>query len=499
MPATAAPTAPRFSPRTIQAVALIGVASSSFPITVLSAALPDIARDLGTTNSTITWVIAAPLLAFAVFTPMAGKLGDLHGHRRMYLVGFSLASILSVGTAFAPNVGALIAMRVLAQSASASTGPSALAIMMSVFPEEKRTSVAGTWSAVLAASPAVGVVLGGPLIDLTSWRILFLLQGAGSAVAVLFAFRVLPSTERRSGISFDLKGGLVLAASIGAILISINRAAVLGWANPMLLAVIILGVLGLPLFIWIERRTEHPLVATSVLRERNVALPLLSQIFINGPYMAGLVITSLMLGTVFEFDTTRISLLILPRPIAFAAGAWLAGRAVVRFGGRPVVVLGTTMIAVALALIGRGALDHSVWLVLIGAGLAGTGSGIARPPIIAALTSAVGEQDMGVGTGMLNMTGQIGAAAGISILSGLISNDSNADRFFVILTIAALIAVFGVLTAGLIAYPKKLDPEPPTPLPASPYSVSINPQRLHPAGTALRHHDPPPDLGAKDQ
>ncbi len=480
----AADTAPRHSPRTVQVVALIGVAATSFPITVLSAALPDIATDLGTSNSTITWVIAAPLLAFAVFTPMAGKLGDLHGHRRMYLLGFSAAAVLSIATAFAWNVGSLIALRVLAQSASAATGPSALAMMMSVFPEEKRTSVAGTWSAVLAASPAVGVVLGGPLIDLTSWRILFLIQGAGAAVAVIFAFRVLPTTERRTGISFDLKGGLTLAAAVGAILISINRAAVLGWDHWWLYAAIGGGTLGLITFVWIERRTEHPLVATSVLRKRNVSLPLLSQIFMNGPYMAGLVLTSLMLGTVFEFDTTKISLLILPRPIAFAAGAWMAGRAVTKYGGRAVVMTGTSLVAVALFLIGRGAVDHSIWLVLIGAGLAGTGSGMARPPIIAALTSTVGEQDMGVGTGMLNMSGQIGAAAGISILSGLISNDSSAERFYAILGIAAAVAILGVISAGSISFAKAIRPDPPTPMPAAPYSASINPQRLHPAGTA---------------
>ncbi len=482
MPAAATP---RFSARTVQVVALIGVASTSFPITVLSAALPDIAKDLNTTNSTITWVIAAPLLAFAVFTPMAGKLGDLHGHRRMYLLGFSAASVLSVGTAFAPNVGTLIAMRVVAQSAAASTGPSALAIMMSVFPDEKRTSVAGTWSAVLAASPAVGVVLGGPLIDLTSWRILFLIQGLGSAAAVVFAMRVLPTTERRSGITFDLKGGLILAASVGAILVSINRAAVLGWDNPLLAIAIVLGTLGLGLFVFVERRVEHPLVATSVLRERNVSMPLLSQIFINGPYMAGLVLTSLMLGTVFEFDTTQISLMILPRPIAFAAGAWLAGWSVLKFGGRTVVITGTSMIAVALFIIGRGAVDHSIWMVLLGAGMAGTGSGIARPAIIAALTSAVGDRDMGVGTGMLNMTGQIGAAAGISILSGLITNNSDAHRFYIILTMAAGVAVLGVVTAGAIMFTRETRTTPPMPLPASPYSASISARRLHPAGSAV--------------
>ncbi|MEZ5168221.1 MAG: MFS transporter [Acidimicrobiales bacterium] len=115
----------QFSPRVIQIVALMGVAASSFTITVLSATLPDIADDLDTSTSTVTWVIAGPLLAFAVFTPMAGKLGDLYGHRRVYLLGFAGAAVLALATAAAPNVAFLIAGRILAQACSSSTGPSA--------------------------------------------------------------------------------------------------------------------------------------------------------------------------------------------------------------------------------------------------------------------------------------------------------------------------------------------------------------------------------------
>ena len=138
-----------FSPRVVQVVALTGVACSSFTITVLSAALATIADDLDSSVSVVTWVIAGPLLAFAVFTPMAGKLGDLHGHRRMYLIGFAGAAVFSLLTAVASSAAMLIALRVAAQGFAASTGPSALAIMMSVFSEERRTRVAGTWSAVL--------------------------------------------------------------------------------------------------------------------------------------------------------------------------------------------------------------------------------------------------------------------------------------------------------------------------------------------------------------
>ena len=130
-----------FSPRTVQVVALTGVACSSFTITVLSAAGHDRRRSqLGV--SVITWVIAGPLLAFAVFTPMAGKLGDLYGHRRMYLIGFAGAAVFSLLTSFATSAFMLIAVRVIVQGFAAPTGLSALAIMMSVFPEDRRRSPA---------------------------------------------------------------------------------------------------------------------------------------------------------------------------------------------------------------------------------------------------------------------------------------------------------------------------------------------------------------------
>ena len=469
----------QYSPRVIQVVALIGVAASSFTITVLSAALPDIADDLDSSTGTITWVIAGPLLAFAVFTPMAGKLGDLYGHRRMYLVGFSAAALGSFVTALAPNAGFLIAARIVTQAFASSTGPSALAIMMKAFPDDERTSVAGVWSAVLAASPALGVVIGGPLIDATSWRTLFIIQGIGMLVAVVASTRVLPESERRHDLTFDLLGGLFLAVGIAAVLIPLNRAGALGWDHPVIWGGLTLAPVAFVLFVWWERRTPHPLIELPVLAERNVSLPLVSQLFLNGPYMAGLVITSLMLGadSTFAYSTTAISLLILPRPIMFAVGAWLADRLVTRVGGRTVVIFGCLGIALGLASIGIGAVQGWLAFVILGVALAGTGSGVARPPIIAALTEAVGERDMGVGTGMLNMTGQIGAAAGISLLSALVNEDSSPERFLLVFTIAAVVAVVAIATAGAIRFPDAPSAGAPTPSPTSPYSATVNPPR----------------------
>lgn len=442
----------------VQVVALIGVASTSFTITVLSAALPQIADDLDTSTSVITWVIAGPLLAFAVFTPMAGKLGDLHGHRRMFLIGFTAAAVMSFLTAFAPNAGFLIAARILAQSFASSTGPSALAIMMKAFPDDARTSVAGTWSAVLAASPALGVIVGGPLIDATSWRLLFIIQGAGMVIAVIAAVRVLPESDRQDDLDFDLVGGLLLAVGIAAVLVPLNRAPSYGWNHPLVVGGLLVAPAAVALFVRWERRTPSPLLRLDVLRERNVALPLVSQLFLNGPYMAGLVLTSLMLGAVFDYSTTAISLLILPRPLTFAAGAWAAGVLVVRFGGRLIVIVGCIGIALGLALVGVGAVNGLVGFVIAGVAVAGAGSGVARPPIIAAMTDAVGDNDLGIGTGMLNMTGQIGAAAGISLLSALVTETSSPERFLAVFSIAAAVAIIAIGTAGAIRFPARLVP-----------------------------------------
>ncbi len=483
MPLLSPPADRSYSARRVQFVALTGVACSSFAITVLSAALADIADDLHTTTSVITWVISAPLLAFAVFTPMAGKLGDLYGHRQIYLLGFAGAAVFSLATAAAPNALFLIVFRVLAQSCSASTGPSALAIIMSVFPDDRRTHVTGTWSAVLAASPAVGVVIGGPLIDATSWRILFIIQGIGMAVAVLMAWRVLPGTERHEQRGFDLTGSLLLATGVGMLLIAINRASALGWSHPLIATGLILSPFALLAFGLWERRTITPLVNLTALRNPNVALPIVSQVFLNGPYMAGLVLTSLLLASVFDLNTTAISLMILPRPIAFATGASLAGSLVTRFGGRVIVTIGLSGIVGGLGLIGVAAELDNLVLVGVGVSLAGFGSGMARPPIIAALTEAVGDHDVGVGTGLLNMAGQLGAAAGISILGALVDNGSDGRRFFTVLAIAAAVSLVAIVLSTGIRFSRNRPSTSSTPSPTAPYSAVLgvhgprNPER----------------------
>jgi predicted MFS family arabinose efflux permease len=318
------------------------------------------------------------------------------------------------------------------------------------------------------------VAVGGPLIEATSWRVLFVIQGSGMAVAVALAWFVLPATDRREDHTFDVVGSFLLAIGIGSLLVAINRGVPLGWDHPWVIVGLITSPVFVLAFLQYEQRIEHPLVELDALRERNVFLPIVSQIFLNGPYMAGLVITSLLLADVFNLGAAAISLMILPRPITFSLGASFAGWLVERLGGRPLVVFGTTGIAIGLLMIGFGAAQDELWMVGVGVGIQGTGSGVARPPIIAALTEAIGDRDVGVGTGMLNMTGQLGAAAGISILSALVNDGSSADRFLTVLAIAAAIEIIAVAMVGAIRFRGPITTRTTPASPTAPYSAVVD-------------------------
>ena len=417
--------------------ALFGTAAGSYPVTVLSASLPRIADDLGAADSTITWVIAAPLLAFAVVTPIIGKVGDLYGHRRTYLVSFALGTVLAFATALAWDTTSLIVLRTLAQSAKAASGPSAMAMILSVYPQRERTRALGIWAAVVALSPAVGVVTGGPLIEWIGWRSLFVVQGCTVLIALVAGLLVAPETRRRTGIRFDIAGSVTLGVGVGSLLLAVNRGITWGWTHPVVLVAASLAPLALASFVRVESRSEAPLLPPSLLRRRAFTRPMLAQAVLQSGYMGAMVMAPFLLERRWGFRPTIIGLVMLPRPLSFAFCARLGSHHDPRHGARRVAVTGMLVFAVAMVLAGIGA--HQRWLVMFlsGAMLAGAGSGYIRPTIANAVTSAAGDDDLGIAGGSMNMLQQIGAAVGITVLTALMADAVDGRRFLLLHLVAA--------------------------------------------------------------
>ena len=200
--------------------ALAGMFSTTFPITILAVSLAPIAEEFGAAETTMAWVISGPMLLSAVTFPLLGKLGDLRGHRTIFLLGFVGATLVAALTAFAWDASSLIGFRTLAAILGGATQPTAMALIFSVYPPGERVRAMGWWTMTTAAAPALGLIAGGPLIDLFGWRIVFFIQAGLSAVALVLAYTVLRETPRKR-VRFDVGGAIALAIGVGGFMFAV--------------------------------------------------------------------------------------------------------------------------------------------------------------------------------------------------------------------------------------------------------------------------------------
>jgi EmrB/QacA subfamily drug resistance transporter len=403
-------------PWIVLATVLFGLFSVGSTITILSVSIPRIAEDLGSDESTLTWLVTGPLLAFAIFGPSAGKLGDLKGHRRVYAWSMACVVVFAALTAFAWSAGSLIAFRILGAATGAAVGPSSLAIINRLFPPAKRAQAMGYWTMVGAGGPVIGVVVGGPIVEAFGWRWIFLAQVPLTLAGLVLALLVLPETDRVETTRFDLAGATTLALAATSFLLAVNRGPVLGWSSPVVVA----GIVAAPVLTWafvrVERRADSPLLPLDYLRRRNFSVPILTQVFTNFAYMGGFIITPLLLEGVFGYGETKSGTLLIARPLAFSIAGPVMGYLAVRTGERIAAVGGAA--AVLVSMLGLATLEPgSSDLVIVGSlALSGIGLGMSAPALVAAIANSVDERDLGVVGATQQMMTQFGVVVGIQVM-----------------------------------------------------------------------------------
>ncbi len=430
--------------------ALAGMFATSFPITILSVSLTDIAEEFGTTTSVLTWVISAPMLLSALSLPILGKLGDLHGHRKVFLTGFTIATVVAALTAFAWDATSLIGLRSLAQIVGGATQPTSMALVMLVFAPKDRVKAIGYWSLVAAGAPAIGLAVGGPLVDLVGWRLIFVLQAGFALIALVLAAMILPESEPKR-VRFDVPGAAALTLVVGCAMLAIGQGGEWGFDHPAILAAVVLFPFATAIFISVERRSDHPLVPLEFLGYRNFSFALLTSLFLGAVYMGGFVLAPIALREGFGLTATVTAAVMLLRTGVYSLSSPLGGQMGARLGTRTTALIGTGLLAVSMGAFVLS--SHQVLLaVFCGALLAqGLGNGMARPPITAALANSVPEGDLGLATALQRMTYQIGNAFGIALLSAAYDDSGRAEAFvppFLIGT--ALAAVTIVLATFLV-------------------------------------------------
>jgi MFS family permease len=432
-------------PRWVLLVALAGMFATTFPVTVLTLAIPTIADDFGVPEASLSWLITLPVLAAALALPVLGKLGDLYGHRKVFVAGFALALVTTALTATATTPAALIAWRTLSQVAGSSTMPSSLALINSVHHGERRARAMGWWSMISAGAPVIGLTIGAPVIDAVGWPTLFLMQAVLMVVPVLASWLVLRETPRRAA-RFDVAGAVALAAGLGPLLLAVDRVPEWGVAGPATLVCLAAAAVGLAAFVAIERRVAAPLVPLAFFRSRTTTATLLAAFLSSASYMGAFFVASLLMVKQFGYSLTSAVPILSIRPALYALssplGGWVTGRA----GSRVSAVAGCLVLGAGLTGLAVGsALDSLVVVIVVGFLLQGVGFGLLRPAISTALANAVEERDLGMAAAAERLSGQLGVAFGITVMASVYASD--VDRFPVAFAVGATFALLGVLAS----------------------------------------------------
>jgi EmrB/QacA subfamily drug resistance transporter len=430
--------------------ALAGLFATGFTITILAVSLGDVARDLGASETALTWTVTGPFLALALSMPLFGKIGDVRGHRRVYLIGLAGFTVATFLTALAWNGSSLIAIRTLGAIPGAATGPASMALIMRAFPEEDRVKAMGWWSLVGAGAPVLGLVAGGPLVDAIGWRAIFLLQTPIALVALLVAIPILHETPRMERESIDYAGAVTLAAATVGALLGLSVGSQVGWTEPLVLGLFATAPVALALFVVVERRAEHPLLPLRFFTERNFTASLVAQFMSNFGYMGGFIVTPLLMERIFGFTVAATSLAMICRPLSFSVSSPVAGYVAVRVGERRASVFGCALVVVSMGCFALGAATESLALVFGALVLSGLGLGTSQPSLISSAANAVETESLGVANAAQVMVTQIGVVSGIQVVSIIQGGAASTGSFTLAYLAGGIVAVGGIVGAAFV-------------------------------------------------
>ena len=427
--------------------ALAGLFAFGFTITIVAVSLGTIATDLGSTETTLTWVVTGPFLVLALSMPLLGRVGDIWGHRRVYLIGFLGYTIGTVLTALAWDATSLIALRVLAAIPGAATGPTSMALIMRAFPERDRVKAMGWWALVAAGAPVLGLVVGGPAVDAFGWRAIFVAQAPLCVVALVLGAVVLHETPRAPREPIDVSGALTLAAATVAPLLALTLGAELGWTFPAVGPLLVVSPFLVWLFVRIERRAAHPLLPLTFFGRSNFTASLVAQYASNFAYMGGFIITPLLVQSAFSFSVAQTSLAMTARPLTFSLSAPVCGYVAVRIGERRAAVIGCACVVASMVLFAVGAGAGILALVFVALAVSGLGLGASQPSLTTVVANTVEPDRLGVANGAQQMVAQIGVVSGIQALSVVQGAAGGTDGFVVADLAGGAVAVVGLLGA----------------------------------------------------
>jgi EmrB/QacA subfamily drug resistance transporter len=391
--------------------------------TIVNVALPSIRQDLNFSQTSLAWVVNAYLLTFGGFLLLGGRLGDLFGHRRLFLIGISLFTVASVACGISTTQGLLVAARAVQGIGGAVVSAVALSLMMNLFTEQaERAKAMGIFGFVMAGGGSLGVLLGGILTDALNWHWIFLVNVPIGVAVVILSLRLLPPAPgAAAGGRLDIAGAVTVTASLMVAVYAIVKGNDTGWITGQTLGLLGAAAVLLALFVGIEARVRSPLMPLALFGLRNVVTANIVGILWAAAMFAWFFVSALYLQLVLGYSPLKVGLAFLPANLimgAFSIG--LSAKLVLRFGFRIPLAAGLSVAAVGLVLFARAPVHgRFVVDVLPSMILLGVGAGMAFNPVLLAAMSDVEPSESGLASGVVNTAFMMGGALGLAILVSL--------------------------------------------------------------------------------
>ena len=410
--------------------------------TITNVALPSIRADLGFTATSLAWVVNAYMLFFGGFLLLGGRLGDLYGHRRLFLIGIGLFTVASLLAGLASSQAVLIAARAAQGLGGAIASATGLSLMMTIFTAQAdRAKAMGVVGFVSAGGGSVGVLLGGILVSTFGWHSVFLVNiPVGIAVCVLSLRLIDAARGVASGASLDYGGAITVTASVMIAVYAIVNGNEAGWTSPQTLGLLGLAATIFASFIAIESLTRAPLMPLGLFRQRNLSIANVMGVLWAAAMFAWFFLSALYLQLVLGYSPLQVGLAFLPGNLVMAVfSVSISAKLVMRFGIKPPLGTGLALAGLGLALLVRAPIDGNYLVdVFPSMVLLGLGAGIAFNPMLLVAMTDVRPEQSGLASGLVNTSFMLGGALGLAILASVAAATTNASLGSGVTTVVAL-------------------------------------------------------------
>lgn len=449
----AAPNRERLNRGTLLALGAmaLGIFIIANDFTALSVALPNIEKDLDSSVTTVQWVINAYALVFGVLIVVGGRLADIFGRKRIFLIGAAIFAVFSFLGGLAPDIHLVIAARALMGIGGAMMWPAILGMTYALLPEDKAGLAGGLVLGVAGFGNAIGPLFGGLLTELADWRWVFFVNLPIAAFGMFVTQReVTESAPVEGDRRIDYTGSAVLSVALLSLLLAMDEGSDVGWTDGPILALFAMTIGGLLAFAYLERRAKgHALVPREVMQNRKFAAACVATLMMSAIFFSALLYLPQFMQKVLQYSALKSGAGLLPMMGVFAVTSFVAGPLYARIGTKPIVSLGAACLAIGIFLVSLIDADSGYDAIVPGMIVLGVGVGLFYSSITTAAVTALDPSRASLAGAIVYMFQIAGGAVGLGLNTAIVTSESLVGGISTAFQVDAVLALVGLAIALL--------------------------------------------------